>query len=62
MLLTCKNKVGPAAVSGDGEHVGEQAPERLDHPGDGGDALVHLRHGRLHPLHVLLGTQGTSKK
>jgi hypothetical protein len=53
MPLTCENKVRPSPVTGNREHVGEQAPERLDHPGDGRDALVHLCHRGLHLLHIL---------
>uniref|UniRef100_A0A0E0CGW5 Uncharacterized protein n=1 Tax=Oryza meridionalis TaxID=40149 RepID=A0A0E0CGW5_9ORYZ len=51
--LTGEEEVRAAAVAGDGDDVGEQAPDGLDDPGGADEPLVELRRRRLHALHVL---------
>lgn len=48
-----QEEVRAAAVAGDGDDVGEQAPDGLDDPGGADEPLVELRCRRLHALHVL---------
>uniref|UniRef100_A0A0D3FXJ5 Uncharacterized protein n=1 Tax=Oryza barthii TaxID=65489 RepID=A0A0D3FXJ5_9ORYZ len=51
--LTGEEEVRAAAVAGDGDDVGEQAPDGLDDPGGADEPLVEMRRRRLHALHVL---------